>query len=178
MPTLTYDLLTSNKIGWPGVARTIHLPALLKICPMVVVLECWHTQIHAHLRIERINALAWVITHSKSINQSINQSLDQSMDWFTSLNNSHSTHCIKQWCRWERLNGWKWHYSRFHHKSTINKHVNDGNQSCARAGLNGPNWSQATFTVETFKHSSSPNNLPVSYDIQFIPCRTLHSGDW
>ena len=39
-PTLTFNLLTSNKMGDQDLSRTNHLPSLLMICPVVFVLDC------------------------------------------------------------------------------------------------------------------------------------------
>jgi len=49
-PTLTFDLLTSNKIGDQDLSCTAHLPSLVMICPLVFVLECWHTHIHTYVQ--------------------------------------------------------------------------------------------------------------------------------
>jgi len=38
--TLTFDLLTSNKIGDQDLSCTIYLPSLVMISPVVFVLEC------------------------------------------------------------------------------------------------------------------------------------------
>jgi len=39
-PTLTFDLLTSNKMDDQDLSCTIHLPSLMMLCPVVFVLEC------------------------------------------------------------------------------------------------------------------------------------------
>jgi len=44
--TKTFNLSTSNKMVDQDLPCTIHLPSLVMICPVVFVLECWHTHTH------------------------------------------------------------------------------------------------------------------------------------
>jgi len=57
VPTLAFDLLTSNKMVDQDLLYTNHLPSLMVICPVVFVLECWHTHIHTHVCTEQVKAL-------------------------------------------------------------------------------------------------------------------------
>jgi len=57
MPTLTFDLLTSNKMVDQDLSCPIHLPSLVMIRPVFFVLECWHTCPLTHIRTEPMNTL-------------------------------------------------------------------------------------------------------------------------
>jgi len=46
--TLTFDLLTSNKMVDQDLSCTMHLPSLVMIRLVVFVLECWHTHTYTY----------------------------------------------------------------------------------------------------------------------------------
>jgi len=70
--TLTFNRLTSNKMGDLNLSCTIHtthLPSLAIIYPVVFVLECWQTHTRTHTCTELLNAPLTLATTLTRVNK-------------------------------------------------------------------------------------------------------------
>ena len=79
MPTLTFDLLTSNKICDQDLSCTIHLPSLVMISALFFVLECWHNTALCDILYKRLrNTLTYLLTYLHTHAQTYVQTYVQS----------------------------------------------------------------------------------------------------